>query len=82
MTGADGSVIPPAGQSFGGDFRTVAHWQDGLIVEENLFDDRMSGCREQARSNVYAVRLAPPASTGRSTLRVLAGVGRNARHPW
>ena len=45
----------------------------------------MSGCREQARSNVYAVRLAPTeapsASTGRSTLRVLVGVGRNACSP-
>lgn len=39
MTGADGSVIPPSGQSFGVDFCTVAHWQEGLIVEENLFYD-------------------------------------------
>ena len=39
MTGADGSVIPPTGQSFRVDFCTVARWQDGLIVEENLFYD-------------------------------------------
>jgi hypothetical protein len=43
MTGplvlADGTEIPPTGKPFSVDFCTVAHWVDGLIVEENLFYD-------------------------------------------
>jgi ketosteroid isomerase-like protein len=39
MTGADGKQIPPTNKSFEVDFCTVAHWQDGKIVEENLFYD-------------------------------------------
>jgi len=43
MTGAmvlaDGTEIPPTGKSFEVDFCTVAHWDNGQIVEENLFYD-------------------------------------------
>ena len=34
-----GAEIPPTGESFEGDFYTVAHWDDGQIVEENLMYD-------------------------------------------
>lgn len=36
---ADGTEVPPTGKPFSVDFCTVAHWVDGLIVEENLFYD-------------------------------------------
>ena len=43
MTGpmkmADGTVIPPTGKSFEIDFYTVAQWDNGQIVEENLMYD-------------------------------------------
>jgi len=43
MTGpmqmANGTEIPPSGKSFELDFCTVARWDDGQIVEENLFYD-------------------------------------------
>lgn len=39
MTGADGKEIAPTGKSFDVDFCTVARWNDGQIVEENLFYD-------------------------------------------
>ena len=43
MTGTlkrwDGSEIPPTGKSFEVDFYTVALWDDGQIVEENLMYD-------------------------------------------
>jgi ketosteroid isomerase-like protein len=39
MKGADGKEIPPTGKSFDVDFCTVAHWDNGQIVEENLFYD-------------------------------------------
>src|SRR5689334_9499015 len=35
----DGTRIPPTGKHFEVDFCTVARWQDGQIVEENLFYD-------------------------------------------
>ena len=35
----DGSEIPPTGKSFEVDFYTVALWDDGQIVEENLMYD-------------------------------------------
>ena len=45
MTGpmvlADGTEIPPTGKSFEVDFCTVARWDNGQIVEENLFYDLM-----------------------------------------
>jgi hypothetical protein len=39
MKGPDGKEIPPTGQSFEVDFYTVALWDDGQIVEENLMYD-------------------------------------------
>jgi hypothetical protein len=39
MKGPDGEEIPPTGKSFEVDFCTVALWDDGQIVEENLMYD-------------------------------------------
>jgi hypothetical protein len=39
MKGADGKEIPPTGKSFEIDFYTVAQWDNGQIVEENLMYD-------------------------------------------
>ena len=39
LRGADGKDIPPTGKSFDVDFCTVAKWDHGQIVEENLFYD-------------------------------------------
>ena len=39
MKGPDGKDIPPTGGSFEVEFCTVARWDDGQIVEENLFYD-------------------------------------------
>jgi hypothetical protein len=39
MMGPDGKEIPPTGKSFDVDFYTVAQWDDGQIVEENLMYD-------------------------------------------
>jgi ketosteroid isomerase-like protein len=39
MRAPDGSEIPPTGKAFEVDFYTVAHWDDGQIVEENLMYD-------------------------------------------
>jgi len=39
MTGPDGKSIPPTNKSFDVDFCTVARWDNGQIVEENLFYD-------------------------------------------
>jgi ketosteroid isomerase-like protein len=39
MTGPDGKEVPPSGKSFEVDFCTVARWDNGQIVEENLFYD-------------------------------------------
>jgi len=39
MKGPDGREIPPTGKSFEVDFCTVARWDNGQIVEENLFYD-------------------------------------------
>ena len=36
---ADGTEIPPTGKSFDVDFYTVAQWDDGQKVEENLMYD-------------------------------------------
>lgn len=35
----NGTIIQPTGKTFEVDFCTVARWQDGQIVEENLFYD-------------------------------------------
>jgi hypothetical protein len=34
-----GKEIPPTGKSFEVDFYTIAKWNDGQIVEENLMYD-------------------------------------------
>jgi hypothetical protein len=39
MQRPDGSEIPPTGKSFEVDFYTVALWDEGQIVEENLMYD-------------------------------------------
>lgn len=39
MRGADGKDIAPTGKSFDVDFCTIARWDNGQIVEENLFYD-------------------------------------------
>jgi ketosteroid isomerase-like protein len=39
MKGPDGKEIPPTNKPFDVDFCTVARWDDGQIVEENLFYD-------------------------------------------
>jgi len=39
MMGPDGKEIPPTGKSFEVDFYTVARWDNGQIVEENLMYD-------------------------------------------
>jgi SnoaL-like polyketide cyclase len=39
MKAADGAEIPPTGKSFEVDFCTVALWDNGQIVEENLMYD-------------------------------------------
>lgn len=39
MLGPDGTEVPPTGKSFDVDFCTVARWDNGQVVEENLFYD-------------------------------------------
>lgn len=39
MKAPDGTEIPPTGKSFDVDFYTVARWDNGQIVEENLMYD-------------------------------------------
>jgi ketosteroid isomerase-like protein len=39
MQGPGGTDFPPTGRSFEVDFCTVARWDNGQIVEENLFYD-------------------------------------------
>jgi hypothetical protein len=39
MQGADGAEILPTGKSFDVDFYTIAKWDEGQIVEENLLYD-------------------------------------------
>ncbi len=39
MQGPDGTETPPTGRSFEVDFYTVALWDEGQIVEENLMYD-------------------------------------------
>ena len=41
LTGPDGTVHQPTGKRFELEFCTVARWQDGEIVEENLFYDQV-----------------------------------------
>jgi ketosteroid isomerase-like protein len=46
MPGADGKEIAPTGKSFEVDFCTVARWENGEIVEENLFYDMVGVMRQ------------------------------------
>lgn len=46
MKGPDGKDIPPTGKSFEVDFCTVARWDHGQIVEENLFYDLVTFMRQ------------------------------------
>lgn len=39
MVTADGKTIPPTGKQFEIDFCTIARWNEGQIVEENLMYD-------------------------------------------
>ncbi len=46
MQGADDTEIPPTGKSFDVDFYTVARWDNGQIVEENLMYDLVTFMRQ------------------------------------
>ena len=46
MITANGVEIPPTGKSFEVDFCTVARWDNGEIVEENLFYDLVGMMRQ------------------------------------
>ena len=46
MLGPDGNEIPPTGKSFEVDFCTVARWDAGQIVEENLFYDLVPSMKQ------------------------------------
>jgi predicted ester cyclase len=46
MQGPDGKEIPPTSKSFGVDFCTVVHWDNGQIVEENLSYDLVTFMRQ------------------------------------
>jgi ketosteroid isomerase-like protein len=50
MKGPDGREIPPTNKSFDVDFCTVARWDDGQIVEENLFYDLVTFMRQTGLS--------------------------------
>jgi ketosteroid isomerase-like protein len=46
IQGPGGQEIPPTGNRFEVDFCTVARWDDGQIVEENLFYDLVTFMRQ------------------------------------
>lgn len=46
MTAPDGTTIEPTHKSFELDFCTVARWENGQIVEENLFYDQVGLMRQ------------------------------------
>ena len=46
MKTADGKEIPPTGKGFDIDFYTIALWNDGQIVEENLMYDLVTFLRQ------------------------------------
>jgi predicted ester cyclase len=50
MTGPDGKEIPPTGKSFDVEACTVARWEDGQIVEENVFYDQATRMKQRGRS--------------------------------
>ena len=51
MKGPDGKEIPPTGKSFDVEFCTVARWDNGQIVEENLFYDLVTFMKQIGLSN-------------------------------
>ena len=51
LRGPDGKEIPPTGKSFQVAFCTVARWDDGQIVEENLFYDLVTFLRQLGLSS-------------------------------
>ena len=51
MTGPDGKVIPPTNKPFDVDFCTVARWDEGQIVEENLFYDLVTFMKQIGLGN-------------------------------
>jgi hypothetical protein len=46
MRGPDGKEIAPTGKSFDVEFCTVARWDDGQIVEENVMYDLVTFMRQ------------------------------------
>jgi predicted ester cyclase len=46
MQGPDGKEIPPTGKSFDVDAYTIARWDNGQIVEENLMYDLVTFLRQ------------------------------------
>jgi ketosteroid isomerase-like protein len=46
MKGPDGTMIAPTNKRFEVEFCTVAHWQNGKIVEERLFYDLVGLMRQ------------------------------------
>jgi ketosteroid isomerase-like protein len=46
MQGSDSTEVPPTGRRFEVDFCTVARWDNGQIVEENLFYDLVTFTRQ------------------------------------
>jgi predicted ester cyclase len=46
MKGPDGKTIPPTNKKFRLEFCTVAHWQNGEIIEERLFYDLVEMMRQ------------------------------------
>jgi ketosteroid isomerase-like protein len=46
MKGPDGTMIAPTNKKFEVEFCTVAHWQNGKIVEERLFYDLVGLMRQ------------------------------------
>lgn len=51
MITPDGTEIPPTGKSFDVDFYTVAKWENGLIVEENLMYDLVTFMKQLGLSD-------------------------------
>ena len=41
MKGLDGKIIQPTNKQFHLEFCTLAHWQNGKILEERLFYDQV-----------------------------------------
>src|SRR5712692_8600791 len=55
MQGPDGKEIPPTGKSFEVDFCTVARWDNGQIVEKNLFSALVTLMRQIGLSTCLSI---------------------------